>query len=450
MTRPASTKLTPELARELCQRARSKAYIAGAIGSLGSKYVLELKAVNCRSGGTLAEEQVTAASKEKVLDTLGEAASKLRGELGESLATVQKFDVPLLQATTSSLEALKAFSLGRKVNIEKGHAAALPYYQRAIELDPNFAEGYQALSYDYFNLGEVGRASEYETRAFQLREHASEREKLGIAGTYYLNVTGELDKSAQTWQEYMESYPRDLLAYDNLASLCNLQGQYEKAEEIEKRMSRLAPNLGLAYQNLANDALALQRLDEARQITHEGQTQMANDFILRDALYALAFLDADSAAMAEQQQWYAGKQEYENYGLALASDTEAYAGHLGKARELTKRAVDSAIRAGQQGRRSNLAGECCSARSCFRQFRGSAPVSRRGFEAGSRKSGCRSRSRACVRHGGRYRTSRIAGPRPQQALPSGHADAVALAARNSGPIGAGQKEPGRCRDGLAS
>jgi serine/threonine protein kinase/Tfp pilus assembly protein PilF len=344
MTRPAGTKLTPELARELCQRARSKAYIAGAIGSLGSKYVLELKAVNCRSGGTLAEEQVTAASKEKVLDTLGEAASKLRSELGESLATVQKLDVPLEQATTSSLEALKALSLGRKANIEKGHAAALPYYQRAIELDPNFAEGYQALSYDYFNLGEVGRASEYETRAFQLREHASEREKLGIAGTYYLNVTGELDKSAQTWQEYMESYPRDLLAYDNLASLCNLQGQYEKAEEIEKRMSRLAPNLGLAYQNLANDALALQRLDEARQIAHEGQTQMANDFILRNALYALAFLDADSAAMAEQQQWYAGKQEYENYGLALASDTEAYAGHLGKARELTKQAVDSAIR----------------------------------------------------------------------------------------------------------
>jgi serine/threonine protein kinase/Tfp pilus assembly protein PilF len=344
MSRPAGTKITPEVTRELCQRAGSKAYIAGAIGSLGSKYVLELKAVNCKSGDTLAEEQVTAASKEKVLDTLGQAASKLRGELGESLATVQKFDVPLLQATTSSLEALKALSLGRKVNIEKGHAAALPYYQRAIELDPNFAEGYQALSYDYFNLGEVGRASEYETRAFQLREHASEREKLGIAGTYYLNVTGELDKSAQTWQEYMESYPRDLLAYDNLASLCNLQGQYEKAEEIEKQMSRLAPNLGLAYQNLANDALALQRLDEARHISHEGQQRMPNDFILRNALYALAFLDADSAGMAEQEQWYAGKQEYENYGLALASDSEAYAGHLGKARELTKRAVDSAIR----------------------------------------------------------------------------------------------------------
>ena len=148
MTRPADTKLTPEVTRELCQRAGSKAYLAGSIASLGSEYVLGLKAVSCQSGDTLAQEQVTAASKEKVLDALGEAASKLRTELGESLATVQKFDVPLAEATTSSLEALKAFSLGRKVNGGQGHAAALPYYQRAIELDPNFAEGYQALGYD--------------------------------------------------------------------------------------------------------------------------------------------------------------------------------------------------------------------------------------------------------------------------------------------------------------
>ena len=145
MTRPAGTKLTPEVARELCQRAGSKAYIAGAIGSLGSEYVLGLKAVNCQSGDTLAEEQVTAASKEKVLDALGGAASKLRGELGESLATVQKFDVPLEQATTSSLEALKAYSLGREATNEKGPAAALPYHERAIELDPNFAMGYLSL-----------------------------------------------------------------------------------------------------------------------------------------------------------------------------------------------------------------------------------------------------------------------------------------------------------------
>jgi tetratricopeptide (TPR) repeat protein len=171
--------------------------------------VLGLKAVNCQSGDTLAEEQVTAASKEKVLDALGEAASKLRGELGESLATVQKFDVPLAQATTSSLEALKAYSLGAKAFNEKGPAAGLPYYQRAIELDPNFALGYRAVGSDYSNLGEVGRASEYLTKAFQLREHASEREKLGSQPTTIDVVTGELDKAAQTYQEEIESYPRE-------------------------------------------------------------------------------------------------------------------------------------------------------------------------------------------------------------------------------------------------
>jgi tetratricopeptide (TPR) repeat protein len=344
MTRPADTKITPGVARELCQRAGSKAYLAGTIGSLGSQYVLGLKAVNCRSGDTLAEEQVTAASKEKVLDTLGEAATKLRGELGESLATVQKLDVPLEQATTSSLEALQAFSLGQKAHDEKGSAAALPYDQRAIELDPNFAAGYLALSYDYFNLGEVGRASEYETKAFQLREHASEREKLEIAGSYYLNVTGELDKSAQTWQEFMESYPRSAGAYADLGVAYSDQGQYEKAGDVTRQAIRLAPDRVGYYSNLANYTLALQRFDEARQSIHDAQARKVDNYILHNALYAPAFLGADSAAMAEQQQWFAGKPE-ENDGLALASDTEAYGGHVGKARELTKRAVDSAIRA---------------------------------------------------------------------------------------------------------
>ncbi len=207
MSRPVSTKLTPEVARELCQRVGSKAYIAGSIASLGSEYVLGLKAVNCQTGDPLAEQQVTAASKEKVLDAVGEAASKLRTELGESLATVQKFDVPLAEATTSSLEALKAYSLGNKARNEKGNDAALPYHQRAIELDPNFAMGYVAVGTDYNNLEEVVRGNEYYTKAFQLREHASEREKLVIAAFYYKDVTGELDKAAQTYQEMIESYP---------------------------------------------------------------------------------------------------------------------------------------------------------------------------------------------------------------------------------------------------
>jgi serine/threonine protein kinase/tetratricopeptide (TPR) repeat protein len=344
MTRPAETKLTPEVARELCQRAGSKAYIAGAIGNLGTEYVMALKAVNCQSGDTLAQEQVTAVSKEKVLDALGGAASKLRGELGESLATVQKFDVPLQQATTSSLEALKALSLGGKAASQKGDAAALFYHQRAIELDPNFAMAYAAVGADYSNLGQLERTNEYYGKAFQLRERASEREKLAIVADYYLNVTGELNKAAQTYQEEIESYPRSWVAYGNLGVVFALQGQYEKATDATRQLIRLAPDQVSSYVNLANYALALQRFDETRQIIHDA-TPKLDDFAFHDALYALAFLGADSPAMAEQQQWFANKPETENYGLSLESDTEAYAGHLGKARELTKRAVDSAIRA---------------------------------------------------------------------------------------------------------
>jgi len=344
MTRPAGTKLTPEVARELCQRAGSKAYIAGAIGSLGSEYVVGLKAVNCQSGDTQAAEQMTATSKEKVLDTLGDAATKLRGELGESLATVQKFDAPLAEATTSSLEALKAFSLGSNARNEKGAAAALPYDQHAIELDPNFAMAYGAVGGDYSTLGELGRGSDYFTKAFHLREHASEREKLAIDADYYQYVTGELDKATETYQELIENYPRDFRTYNNLGVVLAALGQYEKAEEITRQGLRLEPGRVLYYGNLANYALALQQFDEARQMIRELHGRKADDDTVHNALYALAFLGSDSAAMAEQQQWFVGKPQ-ENFGLALASDTEAYRGHLGKARELTKSAVDSAVRA---------------------------------------------------------------------------------------------------------
>jgi Tfp pilus assembly protein PilF len=344
MSRPADTKLTPEVTRELCQRASSKAYIAGSIASLGSQYVLGLKAVNCQSGDPLAEQQVTAASKEKVLDSLGEAASKLRTELGESLATVQKLDVPLSEATTSSLEALKAYSLGVKAFNEKGSAAGLPYHERAIELDPNFAMGYNALGNDYSAIGQLGRASDYFTKAFNLREHTSEREKMGIAAGYYMNVTGEQEKAAQTYQQWIASYPRNRNANANLALVYAALGQDEKGAEALRENLRQHPEPGPAYWNLATELLALQRLDEARQTLQQAQARKMDDVVSHNLFYALAFIASDSSAMAEQQQWYAGKPE-ENFGLSLASDTEAYAGHLGKAREVTKRSVDSAIHA---------------------------------------------------------------------------------------------------------
>ncbi|MGB9236081.1 MAG: hypothetical protein WCC04_16855, partial [Terriglobales bacterium] len=345
MTLSASTKLTPQVTRELCQRAGKKAYIEGSISSLGSQYVLGLKAVNCQNGDALAEEQATAASKEKVLDALGKEASKLRTELGESLATVQRFDVPLAQATTSSLEALKAYSLGQKAILERDPAAALPYNQHAIELDPNFAMGYVAVGIDYFSLNQPGRAGEYYTKAFQLREHVSEREKLAISAWYYLNVTGQLDKAAQTFQEEIESYTLKAGEYVTLGVVLSGQGQYEKAAEAARHAVHVAPDWVGGYENLANDALALQRFDETRQVIQEAQTRKLDGYLLHVFLCALAFLGSDSAAMDDQQRWLAGKQEYAHFGLAFASDTEAYEGHVSRAVELTKRAVDSAKRA---------------------------------------------------------------------------------------------------------
>jgi eukaryotic-like serine/threonine-protein kinase len=345
MSRPGDTKLTPDVARDLCQRAGSKAYIAGAIASLGSEYVLGLKAVNCQNGDPLAQEQVTATAKEKVLDALGEAASKLRQELGESLATVQRFDVPLEQATTSSLEALKAYSLGRKANQEKGPAAALPDCQRAIQLDPNFAMGWDLVGSDYASLGEFGRAGGYITRAFELRGHASEREKLAITADYYFTVAGELDNAAQTYQMWIESYPRDYAAHANLGIVYTAQGLYAKAAEQYREDLRLTADDVSPYDDLGNTLLALQHFDEARQIIQQAQTRKLDDYLGHNVLYALAFLASDSSEIAEQQRWFAAQPDAENYGLSLASDTEAYLGRVSKARELTKRSVDSAIRA---------------------------------------------------------------------------------------------------------
>ncbi len=345
MTLPINAKRTPEVVRELCLRTGSKAYVAGAIGSLGSKYVLELNAVNCQTGETLADEQVTADSKRKVLDALGVAASKLRGELGESLATVQRFDVPLEQATTSSLEALKAYSLGQKAASEYGSSQSLPYHQHAVELDPNFAMGYEAVGIHYFNLAEPARASEYLAKAFQLREHTSERERLKITASYYSSVTGELDKAERTYQETIASYPRGIPGYNNLGIVFAEEGQYEKAVEVTRKGIRLQPSEITLQENLAGYLIALQRFDQARKLIREAQPRKADNYIFPAALYAMAFLASDTNAMTEQQQWFAGKPEYENFGLALAADSEAFFGHLRQARELTKRAVDSAIQA---------------------------------------------------------------------------------------------------------
>jgi serine/threonine protein kinase/tetratricopeptide (TPR) repeat protein len=346
MTRPAKTKLTADLAHELCLRAGCKAYIAGSIGSLGSEYVLGLKAVNCQSGDTLAQEQVTAAGKEKVLDSLGDAASKLRGALGESIATLEKLDTPLAEATTSSLEALKAYSLGSR---EADSAAALVYYQQAIQLDPNFALGYLAVGTTYNTLGQAGRAEEYLIKAFQLQRHVSNRERLVITEAYYSDVTGELDKAVQVTSERLNSYPREAKsAYGKLASEYAALGQLGKATEAARQSVRLeakSRQAAIASLNLGVFLIFSQQLDEAGQILRQAMDVGGDDYALRFNLYTLAFVMSDSAAMTEHEKWLLSKPEYEHYGLFLASETQAYKGHLNEARKLTQRSVKAAIRA---------------------------------------------------------------------------------------------------------
>jgi len=343
MTRPANTPLTPELAREVCQRAGSKAYIAGAIASLGSEYALRLKAVNCQSGEMLAQQQVTAEGKDKVLDALGNAAAKLRSELGESLATVRQFDAPLSQATTSSLEALKDYSLGSKAGDAKGQAAELPYYLRAIQLDPNFAMAYLDAGKDFLNSGQSARAAEYISKAFELRDRAGELERQEIASVYYLTVIGDLDKAAQAYEKTIETYPRTPSAFGGLGVLYAEQGRYEKAAEISRQLIHLRPDAGGGYENLIRNLLALQRFDEVRQTAQAESARKLDTHALHGGLYALAFVTRDSGAMAEQSAWFASRPVFVDTGLAQQMDTEAYAGHLRKARELTRRLVDSLL-----------------------------------------------------------------------------------------------------------
>jgi len=341
MTRPARTKLTPEVVGELCQRAGSRAYIAGSIGSLGSQYVLGLKTVNCQSGETLTEEQVTAVSKEKVLEALGEASSKLRGELGESLATVQKLDVPV-EATTSSLEALKAYSMGVSA---KGSAESLLFFKRAVELDPNFALPYAGMGYVYRGFHEDSLRIESMKKAYELRDRVSEREKWRLSIDYYFLVTDEVDKAIQVAEAWAQAYPRDAGAHEAVASAYRRLGQFDKALSQFEAVLRLDPNNAETYGEVALMHSHLNRLDDAKNILEQARARKLEHSLLHLATYDLAFLNGDTAGMQQQVEWAAGRPGDEAYFLNMQSDTEAYYGRLAKAREFSRRAVRSAIRA---------------------------------------------------------------------------------------------------------
>ncbi len=296
----------------------------------------------------LAREQVTAAGKEQVLPAMGQAAAKLRNDVGESLSTVQKFDVPLEQATTNSLEALKAYTLGRKTYREKGDAEAIPFNKRAIELDPNFALAYDSLGINYFNLNQPRLGADYLRKAFDLRDHVTEREKFHVTAHYYEPAMNELEKANQTYKLWIQVYPRDFVAYSNLGTTCMILGQYEKAATATREALRLEPNNVVSYENLGQIYLALNRFDEARTTTVEEQGHKLGGIPLHLNLYALAFFQGNVAAMRQEADWAIGKPGAEDWMLSLESDTEAWSGRLGKARELSRQAVERARRSDEK------------------------------------------------------------------------------------------------------
>jgi len=338
MGRPAGDRSTPEVTREVCQRTGSKAMLTGSIAGLGSQYVIGLKAVNCNTGDVLAYVQEQAAGKEAVLKALDAAAVSLRSKLGESLSSVQKYSTPLAEATTPSLEALKAYSLGRKTS----YTAALPFYKRAAELDPTFAIAYASMAVSYSTLNEVGRAAETAKKAYDLREKVSERERLAIEASYYLKVTGELEKAVQTYELWQQTYPRDSVPYVNLGVTYELLGNWEKALEETREAMHLDPNHAYNYANLSSDYTALNRLDEAEAVNKQAEERkLANEILLANR-YGLAFLNGDAAQMAQSLSAAMGNPGTEDLLLASQADTEAWYGKLKNARELTRRAMDSA------------------------------------------------------------------------------------------------------------
>jgi serine/threonine protein kinase len=311
MTRPPDTKLTPEISREVCQRAGSKAYIGGSIASLGSQYVLGLKVVNCQNGDVLAQEQTTAAGKEKVLDTLGGAATKLRGELGESLATVQKLDVRLSEATTSSLEALKSFTLGDQKRSMNDELASIPFYERAIELDPNFAMAYARLGTVYRDLGESEKSEQFRNKAFELKDHASERERLYITSHYYAD-RGELEKGIAAYELYRQNYPRDLAPCSNLAEIYDQLGDFAKTLQFGQECARLAPENNLGYIFSILGYLGLNRPDEAKAVVAAALQQKANNLYLKHMLADIDYAQGDMAAMEREETALSASPEFED------------------------------------------------------------------------------------------------------------------------------------------
>jgi len=348
MDQKPDAKLTPEIARELCQRTASAAFLEGSIAEIGTQFLLTLKAVNCRNGETLASTEAEAGDKNHVLDALGKTASEIRNKLGESIRTVQKFDTPLEQATTPSLEALKAFSSGTKIQLTTGDAESIAFLKRAIELDPNFAIAYARLGIAFTSIGEPSVGAESTRQAYELRDRTSEAEKYFILATYYKEVTGNLEKAEQTCRLWIQDYPRSPMPHSYLAgAVYPPLGQYQKGVEEAREATRLSPDFPISYAFLMFNYIALNRLDDAKAAYKLASEHKLGHLFYAAALYQIAFLENDSDGMERQVARSAG-QPGEDELSGLEAETIAYSGRLKNSQEASRRAMESAERAGEK------------------------------------------------------------------------------------------------------
>jgi len=359
MNQPPDARLTPQLARDVCQRTGGSAVLEGSIASLGSQYVLGLRAVNCRTGDLLDEEQTQASKKEDVLNALSRMATKFRGRVGESLSAIREHDVPLSEATTPSLDALKAYSLGRRVLSSTGSAAAVPLFQRAIELDPKFAVAHAWLGRVYGDLGEFDLSAASTGKAYELRDRASDRERFFITASYELQVTGNLEKAQQASEAWAQAYPREMIPHAFLSGIVYpVLGQYEKSVEEGKKMIQLDPDFANGYDILAYGYEYLGRVEDAEatlRLASERKLEVPEYIVHR---YDLAFLKGEKAAMDREVALAAGDPEASYLIAHHEAFVSAYSGHLQQAVRLDERAADLAAHAGQPERAAQFeAGE---------------------------------------------------------------------------------------------
>ena len=351
MSQPADAHLTPQLAREVCQRTASAAVLEGSIATLGNQYVLGLRAEECRSGKVLDNELVQAARKEDVLNAVSQMASKFRARAGESLATVQQHDVPLEEATTSSLQALQAYSMGWKRNASAGADAGLPFFKRAVELDPKFAMGYAALGLYYGATGESNLAAENIRKAYELRDRASDKEKFFITAYYDGRGTGNQEKAEQTCEQWAQIYPREWNAHAFRAGFIDLVlGRYEKAAEEGHKAMELAPDTYTGYYLFAYDSIYLDRLAEAEDALQQASVRKMEGPFLATLRFDLAFLKSDSAGMQREVAAAQGKPGAEDWISDRQAFVLAYNGRLREARRWSQRASDLAQQAGHHER----------------------------------------------------------------------------------------------------